>query len=571
MISPKPTVLLEPTPEAAFDIEHKLGINPTVARILAVRGYLADDTLLDFLQPRLKNIALPDKLPDLDIAMERIIGEIVSGRTIGIFGDYDVDGIGSASIWHKFFKALRIPDHTIISRRERGYGLTIKDVDEFLSNGVTFIIAIDVGSTDYEAIDHAVKNSVDVVIVDHHHLTPPYPRAVAIVNPLRHDSDFSYTSMASVGLSFYLVAALRSKLLTDGYFSEHELPDVKKYLDIVSLGTLADVAPLNGINRKLTSFGLNLIRNKMNPAIKALADASGIDFLEKISEKSIIFKLVPKLNAPGRMGDAHISFELLTTHNYSKALKIAKRLEEINVSRQKLQEKMLREATMQATASLDYRWPVVVSGEDWHPGIVGIVAAKLAEQFKRPAAAVALINGDTGRGSVRSYGGANIYAALDQLKDLLISFGGHEGAAGIEIKRSKIGSFATEMDRILKPTDTDKDILLKVDTEASFIEITPEFLDQMELLAPFGNSNPEIILYTKKLEVLSVRYPKSVHLSLLLRDPVSRIVHRAIGFNMAESFSQVSQFVNAVYVPERDFFRGGKSIQLRLLHIWSDN
>lgn len=570
--SPKPIPVFSNAFEKSVEIERKYGLNAAVSRILAVRGFDAGDDLLDFLQPKLKNIPLPDTLPDIDRAISRIIKEIeIKKNTIGIFGDYDVDGIGSASMWQKFLNTIKINTFPLISRRGRGYGLTSADIDDYISKDVKLLIAVDVGSTDYEAVRHARENGIDIVIIDHHHITEPWPDAYAIVNPLRHDSLFKYTAMASVGLTFYMIAALRSRLAADGYFPENELPDVKNYLDIVALGTLADVAPLRGINRNLVHYGLNLIRKKVNPSIKALCDVVGIQHLDQINEKSIVFKIVPKLNAPGRMGDARISFELLTSMNYTRAQAISHQLTEINHKRQKIQEKMLQEAMEQAAASLEYRWPIIVSGEDWHPGVVGIVAAKLAEQFKRPAAAVALLDENTGRGSVRSYGGANIYEVLDKLKHLLISFGGHEGAAGIEIERNKIGRFAADMDSILKPLSDVDQLEVSVDIEATFGEITEEFLNQLEMLAPFGNANPEVVVYTKKLEVVSVRYPKAQHLSVLLRDPVTRTVLRAIGFNMASLMTELNQFVNIIYVPEKDQFRGGKVPQLRLLHIWSDN
>ncbi|MBU1240467.1 hypothetical protein KKF84_01795, partial [Myxococcota bacterium] len=242
----------------------------------------------------------------------------------------------------------------------------------------------------------------------------------------------------------------------------------------------------------------------------------------------------------------------------------------INSHRQELQERIYTEAMNQASLSLDYRWGVVVSSTGWHQGIVGIVAAKLAEHFKRPAVVIG-IKGDRGRGSVRSHGNINIFKALEKCREHLLTFGGHAGAAGLEIKISEIGNFAKAFDEALSSHQDDDGLIIPIDGLITLDEVSPALLDELEALSPFGNGNPEPVLMSEKVEVVSSRYPRGVHLSLVLRDPVTKLTKRAIGFNMGKLTFETDQELNIIYVPERDNFRGGNSIQLRLLHAWSLN
>ncbi len=550
-------------------IKDQTGLDVNVCKILARRGFEEGLALQEFLCPRLGGLLLPDLLPDWEPTLKRIIRAVDRKETIGVFGDYDMDGIGSAAIWTLFFRRLQLPHVTSIGRRNTGYGLDLDSVRQFKERGVSLIIACDVGSTDYESTELATNLGIDVIIIDHHQIEAPFPTAVAILNPKRPDSLFPFQGMATVGLTFYVIAGLRTRLLRDGWFSQSQLPDVKDYLDIVAMGTLADVAPLTGNNRLLVQFGITLLKQRKRVSLRALLDLVKLTEASSINEKAVVFKLVPKLNAAGRMGDPTLSLNFLLCPTYREALALAKQLGEVNRNRQTLQKMIYKEALEQASLSLDYRWSVVVSGAGWHQGIVGIVAAKLSEHFKRPAVVIG-IDGERGRGSVRSHGDINIFSALEAAKEHLITFGGHHGAAGLEIRVSEIGNFALAFDRALKAHHSDEiSRRVRVDCKLEFPELSPAFMQDLEQLAPFGNANPEPVFLSCGLEVTSVRYPRGVHLSLTLLDPVSKKRMRAIGFNMGDRAQDLKGEVDILYVLERDTFRGGDALQLRLLHVWS--
>ena len=570
-----PTTSLLPRPiipahsgEVAYDIENKYSLSPLASRMLAVRGFVADARLEAFLHPRLARLEKPETLADYEKAVSHLAGCVTAGEPIGVFGDYDTDGISSVSLWVLFFRAIGLPSVTRLAHRDRGYGLTIEDVRFFAEAGVRTVIACDVGSTDHEAVEAACALGLELVIVDHHHLQEPYPKALALINPLRADCHFPFPGMASVGLSFYLMAGLRSRLEADCRVPPADLPELKDFLDIVALGTLADVSPLTGNNRILVHHGLRLIAARKRPALRALCVAAHIDPAEELTEKHVVFRMTPKLNAPGRMGDAELSLQLLTAADYQQALVIAGELTRINERRQQIQEQMFKEAVVQAEASMDYRWGIVVSGTDWHPGIVGIVAAKLAEQYKRPAIAIAL-RGDIGRGSVRTFGAINIFEVIRRAESHLRSYGGHQGAMGIELAREQLGDFARAFDEQLRSVaSTDPDPAIPVDAQASLHELNARFLEELKLIAPFGNQNPEPVLLSRDLEVLSVRFPKNAHVSVRLRDPVTSAVRQAIGFNMARAQRDIGSRVHVIYVPERNAYNP-EGIQMRILVLWN--
>ncbi len=564
----RPLPVISPySEEIAFEIEKKFNLQPLTARLLAGRGFLPDQRLEEFLHPKLSNLKRPDALADFGIAVSHLANAVTEKETIGIFGDYDTDGISSVSVWVLFFRAIGISAETRLAHRDRGYGLTRVDIEHFHSLGVRTLIACDVGSTDHEAANLASELGLSLIIVDHHHLTEPYPRSVALINPLRRDCEFQFSGMASVGLSFYLMAGLRTRLEADCRVPPADLPDLKDFLDIVALGTLADVSPLTDNNRILVHHGMRSIAHRRRPALQALATVARIGPEEEITEKQVVFRLTPKLNAPGRMGDADLSLQLLTASDYPQAFSIAGELNRINEKRQRIQEKMFAEAVEQAEASMEYRWGIVVSGTDWHPGVVGIVAAKLAEQFKRPAIAIAL-RGDVGRGSVRTFGNFNIFQVIEKTAGHLISFGGHQGAMGIELAREQLGEFARCFDeRLREAVCSDKRVPVQVDAQVPLHELSREFLQELRQLAPFGNQNPEPAFLARGLEVLSTRYPRNEHISLRLRDPVTQAVRQAIGFKMASTYREIQDKVDLVYVPEKNLYNPD-GIQLRILFLW---
>jgi single-stranded-DNA-specific exonuclease len=554
--------------ENSYKIQKKLGIDPLSARLFSARGFQPDDNLIAFLHPRLGDLPQPDTMADYHRTIKRIVEAIANKETIAVYGDYDVDGIGSVAIFKLFLDHLNIPNLPLISERSDGYGFDKTKIDHFSEHKVDLIIVCDVGSTEYEAVNYARDKSIDLIIIDHHQIKHPWPQAYSIINPQRYDCKYEFKTMASVGLVFHIVAGVKSKLEVDGYYKSQALPDPKKYLDIVALGTLADVSPLKGINRILVKYGLKLLKNNQRKSIKVLKNISRINQKNPFNERTVIFKLIPRLNAAGRMNQAFLAMELLTSTKTKKSLQVAEELNELNTKRQEEQKTIYKEAVKQAEASLNYRWSIVVSGENWNLGIVGIVAAKLVEKFKRPAVVIGF-KGKKGRGSIRTWRNIDIYNPLSRCQDLLITFGGHSGAAGLEIETANIRKFAKKFDQELEQNKPDNVEVLEeaVDAEISLPELTPTFMEELKLFAPFGNHNPEPVFLTRKLEVVSMRYPAQKHISLYLKDRRTRKTIRAIGFNMFSQRNKIKQYVDIIYTPEIDYYRGGDAVQLKLHHI----
>lgn len=569
VLKPPSFVCTEYAIQTAYDIETRFHLQPLTARWLAGRG-LTPDNLADFLDPCLGRLHRPIGMADYEKVVVLLADCISNKETIGLFGDYDTDGVSSVALWVLFFRAIGVPFHVRLAHRARGYGLTPEDVRQFAQASIRTVIACDVGSTDHDAARVAREAGITVIIIDHHTIEAPYPDVDALINPMRADCAFPFKGMATVGLSFYIIIGLRSRLERDCRVPPANLPDPKQYLDIVALGTLADVAPLLDNNRILVHQGLQVINARRRSAIRALCEVVHIDPQEEITEKHVVFRMTPKLNAPGRMGDAQMSLRLLTADDYEEAYSCALELARINEQRQQIQERMYEEALEQAKASLDYRWGIVVSGVDWHPGIVGILAAKLAEHFQRPAVAVAL-QGDIGRGSVRTFGRINIFEVIRKTAPYLVSFGGHAGAVGIEIERKKLGDFAAAFDESLQAYAglDDQKPLVFVDAIVALHELTSEFVRELRRIAPFGNQNPEPVFLSQNLDVVSVRYPRHTHLSLMLRDPVTSAMRQAIGYNMAKLVkNRMPKRVDVVYIPEKNM-QNQENVQLRILHLWA--
>lgn len=511
-------------------------------------------------------------MADYEKVLSLLAKSVTQRETIGIFGDYDTDGVSSVALWVLFFRSIGVLHYIRLAHRDRGYGLTPDDVHEFAQAQIRTVIACDVGSTDHEAARVAREMGITLIVVDHHTIEEPYPDVAALVNPMRQDCGFPFKGMATVGLSFYLIVGLRSRLERDCRVPPADLPDPKQYLDIVAMGTLADVAPLQDNNRIFVRHGLQLLNARRRPGVRALCEVVRIDAREEITEKHVVFRLTPKLNAPGRMGDAQMSLQLLTAEDYGEAYRFAEELIRINERRQQIQEQMYQEALAQAKASLDYRWGIVVSGVDWHPGIVGILAAKLAEHFQRPAVAVAL-HGDIGRGSVRTFGRINIFDVIRKTSAHLVSFGGHAGAVGIEVEREKLGDFAAAFDESLRVHAglDDGELLVPVDVVADLHELNSRFIEELRRIAPFGNQNPEPVFLSRGMEVVSVRYPRHTHLALTLRDPVTSVLRQAIGYNMAKLVeNRLPKRVDVVYIPEKNL-QSVENVQLRILHLWASD
>ncbi|HUH05642.1 MAG TPA: DHH family phosphoesterase, partial [Kofleriaceae bacterium] len=378
-------------PQTVARLSSELGVRAVTARCLAARGINEAALAKSFLRPRLSELRPPVGLAGLPAAVDRIVAALAAGTRIGCFGDYDVDGVTTAALMSIYLRQLGATVVPRVACRAAGYGFSDSDVRAFHEAGCTLVITGDCGTSDIASIEQARQLGIDVIVVDHHTVPAgdvPHP-AVALVNPFRSDSTFPFRGMASVGLTFYMMVALRTRLRDDGFFSRRAEPDLRALLDLVALGTVADLVPLNGENRILATHGMARLAARTRPGIDALMRIAGVDSGRPVDEKTIGWKLAPRLNAPGRLGDAAPALALLLAEDARTAAIWAERLEEANRERRIAQDRVVAEAD----AQLDGTEPgaaVVVAGRGWPPGVVGIVAARLVERYQRPVFVIAV-------------------------------------------------------------------------------------------------------------------------------------------------------------------------------------
>ncbi|HEY5937786.1 MAG TPA: DHH family phosphoesterase, partial [Kofleriaceae bacterium] len=390
-----------------------LRVRPATARCLVARGVVEPSDAQGFIDPRLAALRPPAGLAGLSLAVERIAHAVVRGERIGVFGDYDVDGITTAALLTSFLRAAGAHVECAVARREAGYGFTQEAVNDFVTRGCTIVITGDCGTSDLASLELAAARGIEVIVVDHHTV----PSAVSahpsfsLVNPYRADSTFPFRGMASVGLGFYVAASVRTELRDRGYFRTRPEPDVRDLLDLVALGTIADLVPLAAENRILTALGLRRLQSRTRPGIAALLESAGVDPEREIDAHMIAWKIAPRINAPGRLGAAEPSLSLLLS-DPGTAAERAQALEAANTQRRSIQDKVMDEA-LAMIGDEDPGPAVVIAGEGWPAGVVGIVAAKLVDRYQRPAFVIG-IDRETGigRGSARTCAGINLYEAL---------------------------------------------------------------------------------------------------------------------------------------------------------------
>lgn len=430
----------------------KLEIPELVARVIAARGVALEDAET-FLNPTLKAL-MPDPghLIDMAPAVDRIVAAINAGETIGIFGDYDVDGATSAALLVRFFSALGRPVPVYIpDRQQEGYGPNLPALMRLKEEGASVIITVDCGTTAYEPLEAAVAAGLDVIVIDHHVAEARLPNGCLVINPNRMDEQSPCGHLAAVGVTFLVIVAVNRALRDAYWYGEgHGEPDLRHWLDLVALGTVCDVVPLRGLNRALVTQGLKIMAGRQNAGINALADVAGIDRAPDAYHAGYV--LGPRVNAGGRVGDSGLGVKLLTTEDTGVARTIAEQLDLLNRERQAIEQAVLEAAMEQAENRPDPLSPViVVSGEGWHPGVIGIVAGRLRERFDRPSCVVALENG-IGKGSGRSVTGVDLGPAVISAHQAgyLVNGGGHAMAAGFTVAQENLPAFTAHLEDHIK-------------------------------------------------------------------------------------------------------------------------
>ena len=557
-------------PLLAEKLAADLSLTPLLAQCLINRGFSEPETISHFLEPRLKHLADPFLLPDMAVAVERLLRARESGEQVVIFGDYDVDGVTSTSLLREVLSKLGwIVEHYLPHRMDEGYGLSRDGVENCLRKfQVKLMLAVDCGSTAVESIAWLRERGVDTIVLDHHQVSDPAPAAVALVNPQLSktgDSKGQFTELCSVGLAFKLAHAILKRGREIGLPGTAEF-DLRPLLDLVALGTIADIVPLIGENRIFVSTGLERLNATTRPGLIALKEVAQSPAV--LGSYDVGFQLAPRLNAAGRMETAEEALFLLLAPDHDVAMPIAQTLDARNRERQGIERGMAEEAVGAVKARFNPETDfVIVEGQLlWHIGVVGIVASRMLQQFYRPTV---IFGGDAEnwRGSARSIAGFDLAAALRECDDLLIRHGGHAMAAGLTIRPEKVNEFGARLNQIAKRMLKREDLVppIRVDAEIKLHEVSMGGMEQLNRLRPIGQANPAVqfvarnISHAKPLQ----RVGKNLqHVKLWVTDGTA--TQECVWWNAGGESLPVGRF-DLAFAPTISEFNGRSTVQLKVL------
>ncbi len=499
----------------------------------------------------------------MEVAVTRLQAAIEKGEKIAVHGDYDVDGITGTVLLFAGLAALggRDLEYHIPLRLRDGYGLSAQALQEAAEKGTRVVVSVDCGVSAHAEADLAKEHGIDLIVTDHHQPPPTLPDALAVINPQRRDSQFPFQNLAGVGVAFFLLVALRKRLRDAGCFVDRLEPDLRQYLDLVALGTIADLVPLQGINRTLTRHGLALLETGHRVGVRALKQVAGV---KEVSCSVVGFQLAPRLNAAGRMEDAGLGVELLLEQDMVRALNTARYLDQCNRERRELEKQILQQAEAAVSAiSADHTHSIVIAGEGWHPGVIGIVASRLVDRYYRPTVLIAL-DGDSGKGSARSIRGYHLYQGLQACADHLAGFGGHEMAAGMSLKKDQLAGFIAALETHARTKLSDDELLPQLRHDGMFLleEINLGILRELEDLAPFGMGNPEPLLVIESVYAMQVQTVGDNHLRFTVCQ--GAFSHPAIAFGMLGRREEFQGEIDLLVVPQINRFRGRETVQLRV-------
>jgi single-stranded-DNA-specific exonuclease len=544
-----------------------------ISRLLSVallnRGISDPEMASRFLWPKLSHLHPPFTMKGMEKAVARIMRALASHEKVAVYGDYDADGVTAAALLYLFLRRMGLEVECYLPHRlKEGYGLNREAVRRMAQSGVSLIITVDCGISNVHEAALASSLHMDVIVTDHHEPSRSLPQAFSILNPKQPGCPYPFKDLAGVGIAFLLVVALRAAMKESGRWNDAAAPNLKNFLDLVALGTIADQVPLIDQNRILAFFGLEVLNQGRRKGIEALKEVCGLSG-RPLSSWNAAFQLAPRLNAGGRMGDSYLAFRLLTTEEITEAREIAVMLDKMNAERQSIEDRMVQEAEAQLRR-VDFsprNKTIVLASKDWHKGIAGIVASRILERYFRPTIIISL-EGELGYGSGRSVPGLNLYHALEACSSWLSSFGGHPSAAGITIDSQNITPFSEQFERVADQCLKEEHLLprLKADGVASLDMIGVEEVRQLKLLEPFGNGNPEPLWLARELAVHQVQPVAERHLRLLLRPSENHLV-RAIGFDMIEALRDLKASVDAIFTFHIDEWGGASRLEIKLKDI----
>jgi single-stranded-DNA-specific exonuclease len=547
-------VLPERAGDTARALAVELGMTATAANVLAHRGYSTAGAARAFLDPRLASLSSPDSMRDRSEAVARLARAARSGERVCIFGDYDADGVTSAAVMTEALRLLGAEVVTCLADRfDGGYGVSREAMARILATGATLLVTCDCGTSDHERLKLARDRGVDVIVIDHHRVPEEPLPVLAFLNPHRPECSYPYKGLASVGLALTLCAGVRAELGVS--------VDLRQWLDLVALGTIADVAPLDGDNRPLVRAGLGVLSRGARPGIAALAALT--QTRGPLTGEDVSFRFAPRINAPGRLAKPDLALKLLLAKTASEAMPIAQEVFDVCERRKLIDRAVLAEALVALQDPALGRLPVIVLGEPgWHPGIVGIVAGRLASRFGKPTIIIGF-DGATGRGSVRGPPGFHLYDALALAKDALLAFGGHQAAAGVHVELAKLGT--------LRDRFADACLSLGARPEGSPAAVVGDaFLDPMDnpidvhrdltRLEPCGQANPAPRLILDRAIIRTSKAVGQGHLQLEL-DTGSGVL-RGFGLDLGSALPVVGSAVRVLGKLRPDTYRGNGAVEL---------
>jgi len=539
-------------------------ISPILAQILINRGIKTPQEVYDFLRPGITGLSDPYDIPGMRKAVERIKQAIHNREGILIHGDYDVDGLTATAILIEALGKAGLELHYFIPDRfTHGYGFNTDSIKLAKGLGLSLIITADCGISSFETAESARMEGLDVIITDHHEPTLDLqkgfllPEAVAVVNP-KLSADIHNHGLSGAGVALKLIHAL---------VMDKEVPlseeDLLPLFDLAALGTVADVVPLIRENRIILKQGLSMISEDRRPGLKALRELSGLKDRD-IKAGLLSFTIIPRINAAGRLYNSTDVVKLFISSSEEEVFKIAGALNSMNSERQAI-EAEIYEDVLREINEKGYGFSIVLSSRRWHPGVLGIVASKIAEEFYRPTFLFA-IDGDVAKGSARSIPPFDIYRGLSCCKDILLSFGGHKQAAGLRLAASMLPQFEEVIERIVRESIAEEDLVrvLKIDSEVSLTEINHNLIRELSMLEPLGYGNPEPLLGARSLNVANPRIVGNNHLKVMMRQ--EEITMDAVGFNMGGFIDHISssELIDVAFVPVVNEWNGGRYLQMNL-------
>ncbi len=544
-------------------LSESVGLPDDVCRILLRRGIDSSEEARAFLRPHLASVHSPHDLPDMGPAVERIERAVAAGETILVHGDYDADGMSAAALLTLGFRELGGSVEAFVPHRTRdGYDLSDAGIKKASESGASLIVTADCGVTASAAVAKAASMGIDVVVTDHHRPGSEIPRAIAVVDPMLPGSRYPFRDLAGVGVAFKLLSALYERVGADA-------PSLNQHLDLVALGTVADQMPLTGENRILVRAGLRALERSRKTGLRSLLASAGIPPDRRIEAEDISFRLAPRLNSVGRMAEADAGLRLLLAGDPHEAERLADYLERQNAERRLTDTRVYEDVKRQLRSRLrDEDRAVVLWGDDWHPGVLGIVASRLVESYQRPAIVISF-DGDVGRGSGRSTEGFHLFNALQECEPILERFGGHRMAAGLTVRRERVEELATRLQELARRALSDREPVeeIRLDLEVSVKRLGYDLLRWLGHLAPFGSGNPKPVLMVRGV---TIDRPSRVgndggHLRFQLVGDGQRVPAIAFGMGRRLAEARSSERMDVALEIAENSWNGRREVQARVL------